>query len=334
MRETVYFGTYTRKTSQGIYQAQFDTSTGELSQLSLIAKEENPSYLAFDELGRLYSVSTLEKKGGVAAFSPTMELLNHLVETGPAPCYIAVDAKRSLVYSANYHKGEVIVYKQATDGSLTVSDKISHQALAHSQQTPHAHFANLTPDQLLAVCDLGLDQIVTYEVDEQGKLHHLDTYHSADKAGPRHLVFHPSFKVAYLICERNATIEVLFYDGMGEFHHFQTISTLPQQFTGENACAAIILSQDGKFLYASNRGHNSIAVYSVLADGSLALVEIVPSKGDCPRDITLTPDQHYLIAVHQLSNQASVFRRNPKTGQLQALSYHFAIPEPVCVLFR
>ena len=152
-------------------------------------------------------------------------------------------------------------------------------------------------------------------------------------AGARHIVFHNHYKIAYLICELNSTIEVLIYDGVGQFEHLQTISTLPEGFEDFNGTAAIRLSADGKFLYGSNRGHDSIAVYQILADGSLQLVEITPTKGKNPRDFNITPDQNYLIAVHQDSDNATVFKRDPETGRLTEISHDFYVPEAVCVTF-
>ena len=186
----------------------------------------------------------------------------------------------------------------------------------------------------MITCDLGTDSLHTYEVSDQGKLTLLHHYQTAPGAGPRHLVFHPHHKIAYLINELNATIDVLFYDGMGEFEHFQTVSTLPEDYDGQKWASAIKLSADGKFLYASNRAHNSIAVFEVIADGSLKLIEIVPTDGLNPRDFTLSPDQHYLIATHQDSPNATVFKRDPETGRLSSLSHDFYVPEAVCTVFH
>lgn len=335
MKEIVYFGTYTRRTSQGIYKADFDTETGKLSNLELFASEPSPTYLAFDQQQHLYTVGSQDDKGGIAAYKTDGILLNHVVEEGAPHCYVAVDETRSLVYGANYHKGQVLVYKRKEDGSLELADKVQHAGHGphENQASPHVHYTDLTPDQYLVTCDLGTDEVITYDVDLEGKLTKLATYNCNPGAGARHLVFHHHFKIAYLICELNSTIEVLIYDGVGEFEQMQVISTLSDDYSGFNGTAAIRLSKDGKFLYASNRGHNSIAVYSILADGSLELLEIVPTHGKNPRDFDLTPDQGFLIAVHQDSDNATVFRRNPETGRLAELSNEFQVPEAVCIRF-
>ena len=336
MKETVYFGTYTRRLSTGIYKADFNTETGQLANLELFAAEPSPTYLAFDQQQHLYTVGSQDGLGGIAAYKTDGTLLNHVVEEGAPHCYVAVDEKRGLVYGANYHKGQVLVYKRQSDGSLIQTDLDQHsgQGPHENQSSPHVHFTDLTPDQYLVTCDLGTDEVTTYDVNLEGKLSKLYTYHSQAGAGARHIVFHHHYKIAYLICELNSTIEVLIYDGVGEFERMQVISTLPDGYEGFNATAAIRLSKDGKYLYASNRGHDSIAVFSILADGSLELLEIVPSHGKTPRDFDLTPDQEFLIAVHQDSDNATVFKRSPKTGRLAELSNDFRVPEAVCITFK
>lgn len=336
MSQSIYFGTYTKKESKGIYKAQFDPETGNLSDLQLVASEPNPTFIAFSEKGNLYSVGAKDGKGGIASFTADFQPLNHVVEEGAPLCYVSVDDKRQLVYGANYHKGQVLVYKIEADGQLSLIDQDTHEGKGphENQASPHVHFADLTPDQYLITCDLGTDSLHTYEVSDQGKLTLLHHYQTAPGAGPRHLVFHPHHKIAYLINELNATIDVLFYDGMGEFEHFQTVSTLPEDYDGQKWASAIKLSADGKFLYASNRAHNSIAVFEVIADGSLKLIEIIPTDGLNPRDFTLSPDQHYLIAAHQDSPNATVFKRDPETGRLSSLSHDFYVPEAVCTVFH
>jgi len=312
MSQTIYLGTYTKKESKGIYKAQFDPETGALSQLELVAAEPNPTYIAFSEKGNLYSVGAEEGKGGIASFTADFQPLNHVVEEGAPLCYVSVDDKRQLV------------------------DQDTHQGSGpHANQaSPHTHYADLTPDQYLITCDLGTDSLHVYDVSEEGNLTLINQYQTAPGAGPRHLVFHPHYKTAYLINELNATIDVLFYDGMGEFEHFQTLSTLPSDYDGQKWASAIKLSADGKFLYASNRAHNSIAVFKVVADGSLELIEIVPSQGLNPRDFTLSPDQNYLIATHQDSPNATVFKRDFASGKLTLLSDNFYVPEAVCTVFH
>lgn len=332
---TIYFGTYTKRESKGIYKANFDSETGQLSNLELVAEEPNPTYLAFDQAGHLYSVGSENGKGGVAAFSADFTPLNHVVAEGAPLCYVSVDEEKDLVFGSNYHKGQLLVYKRLTDGSLELADIAQHEGSGphENQASAHVHFSDLTPDKFLVACDLGCDQVVTYKVDNQGKLEKVATYQATPGSGPRHIVFHPTAKIAYLICELNSTIEVLIYDGWGQFELMQTISTLPEDYTGFNGTAAIRITKDGQFVYGSNRGNDSIAVYKTLGDASLELVEIVPTNGKTPRDFTLSPDENHLIVVHQDSDNATVFARDKESGRLTELYHDFYVPEAVCVTF-
>lgn len=330
---TIYFGSYTKRASEGIYTADFDASTGQLTNRKLFATEGNPTYLAFSETGTVYSVSAQGSQGGIAAYTADGQLINRVLAEGAPHCYVSVDDKRGLVYAANYHKGQVLSYKMDTKGALTLADCITHTGSGphENQASAHVHFADLTPDNYLVTCDLGTDQIVTYDVAPDGKLTELDSYQATAGAGPRHLVFHPIAKIAYLMCELNSTIEVLIYDGRGDFELMQTISTLPAGHTGFNGTAAIRISADGQFVYGSNRGNDSIAVYKTLGDASLELVEIVPTHGKTPRDFALVADDQYIIVAHQDSDNVTIFERSATTGRLTELSSDFVAPEAVCV---
>ncbi|WP_172207651.1 lactonase family protein [Pseudolactococcus hodotermopsidis] len=336
MTDTLYFGTYTKKTSEGVYRANLDMKTGLLSNLELVAKESNPTYLTFDKAGHLYTVGAENGEGGIAAFDTDSKLLNHVVEAGAPLCYVAVDEARDLVYGANYHKGEVLVYKRATDGSLTLADKDVHTGSGphENQATPHVHFTDLTPDKYLVTCDLGTDEVITYDVTADGKLTKLATYTTALGAGPRHIAFHPTEKFAYLMNELNSTIEVLLYEGVGRFSLFQTISTLPKDWTAFNGTAAIRVSSDGKFVYGSNRGHDSIVVYKIGADGMLELSQLAPTNGKMPRDFILSSDENVLIAPHQDSDNVTTFFRDSNTGLLSEIQHDFVVPEAVCVYVK
>lgn len=331
---TLYFGSYTRRLSKGIQSADFDEQTGKLSHLQLLVTEENPTYLAFSQAGNLYTVGSENGQGGIAAFDTCFHPLNHVVTDGAPLCYVAVDNDRQLVYGANYHKGQILSYKIEEDGSLSLADIVQHDGSGphENQTTAHAHFADLTPDKYLVTCDLGTDSVVTYEVTTDGKLTQIGHYKSTPGAGPRHIVFHPTAKIAYLICELNATIEVLIYDGVGQFEHLQTISTLPDDYDGTNNTAAIRISKDGKFVYASNRGHDSIAIYRTLGDATLELITIQSSLGKIPRDFNLVANDRYLIVVHQDSDNVVVFERDTKTGLLTETPQDFKVPEAVCLL--
>lgn len=331
---TLYFGSYTRRLSKGIYSADFNEESGLLSNLQLLATEDNPTYLAFSQAGNLYTVGSENGQGGVAAFDAHFQPLNHVVTDGAPLCYVSVDEDRQLVYGANYHKGQIFSYKIESDGSLRLADTVQHHGSGphENQQSAHAHFADLTPDHYLLTCDLGIDSVITYDVSDEGTLTEIGHYKSAPGAGPRHIVFHPTAKLAYLICELNASIEVLIYDGVGQFELLQTISTLPADYTGPNNTAAIRISKDGKFVYASNRGHDSIAIYRTLGDATLELIDIQSSLGQIPRDFALVSNDSYLIVAHQDSDKVTVFKRHPETGLLTEIPQDFEAPEAVCIL--
>ncbi|MGT2721089.1 lactonase family protein [Streptococcus porcinus] len=335
MKTEVYFGTYTQNQAKGIYKAQFDPKTGSLSDLDNIIQTQSPTYLALSEKGILYSIVKDGNKGGIAAFNPTGQLINQLVSEGAPLCHIAIDERRQLVYGANYHKGEISVYHIQKNGGLQVADLVTLEGSGPhpNQKTSHAHYVGLSPDHYLMTCDLGADKIRSYAISQKGRLELITEYHSRPGSGSRHLVFHPNEKIAYLLCELSSTVEVLIYNGCGYFERLQTIRTLPESYDGFNATAAIRISADGRFLYASNRGHDSIACFKIAKDAQLSLLDIVPCHGKTPRDFNLSPDQDYLLVGYQDSNHVNVFRRDQQTGQLNLVDESFYLPEAVCVLF-
>ncbi len=227
-----------------------------------------------------------------------------------------------------------MVYKRDQDGKLHLSDWIQHTGFGphENQEVPHVHYTDLTPDKYLVTCDLGTDKVTTYDLID-GKLKEINSYDASPGSGPRHLVFKNTDKIAYLICELNSTIEVLIYDGLGEFHKLQTISTLPDDADKEefNATAAIRMTSDDKFVYASNRGHNSIVVYESLADGTLEKIQTISSFGDIPRDINLSKGEKVLIVANQDTDNVTTYLKDEQTGLLTKVQDDFFVPEAVCV---
>ncbi len=333
MFDTLYFGTYTKRESQGIYKAKLDLETGKLSDLELLTSETSPTYLTFSPEGKLYSVAAQDGQGGIGAYTLQGDLLNHVLEDGASLCYVAYDDQRQLVYGSNYHKGQVTSYHIQEDGKLTLADVVTQEGSGPhpNQASSHVHYSDLTPDKYLVTCDLGADRLTTYAVSATGTLSVVGQYQAQAGAGPRHVVFHPYFKMAYLACELNSTVETLVYDGVGDFDYMDSQSTLPADYQGDNAVGAIRISQDGNFVYITNRGHNSIAVFKVLTDGNLEQIQIVSSLGDFPRDFNFSSDQNLLIVVHQESDNASVFKRDTETGRLELLNSNFFVPEAVFV---
>lgn len=335
MQETFLLGTYTKKSSKGIYTVQLDTETSTLSEVQVMITESGPTYLAQSLNGVVYTVSTNNGNGGVAAYSPDGSRLNIVAEEGAAPCYVAVDETRQLVYGANYHKGEVTVYKIEHDGTLTLANRIVHEEPLgphENQNHAHVHYADLTPDYRLAVCDLGTDSVYTYDVSEQGTLTLVARYQAEPGTGPRHLAFHPNGRIAYLFGELDSTLTTLAYhQETGTFTKQQKISTLPVDYQAFNGGAAVRVTKDGQFVYASNRGHNSLAVYQIHADGQLSLVEIVPSNGEIPRDFNFNQSEDFLLCAHQDSDNLVLFSRDAKSGKLTVVQNDVVAPECVCV---
>ncbi|WEV44559.1 lactonase family protein [Streptococcaceae bacterium ESL0687] len=331
MEEKIYFGCYTRREAKGIYRADLDTESGILSNLETYIEEPSPTYLAIDQKKHLYSVGAVENEGGIAAFDKDARLINHVVEAGAPLCYLSVDEERDLVYGANYHKGQLLAYKRLEDGALILRDSVEHLGSGphENQASPHIHFADLTPDGYLVTCDLGIDQLVTY--DPKDKLTEINRYATKAGAGPRHLVFKKNDNIAYLICELDSTIEVLSYEGMGAFNFIQKISLLPDDHQGFNGAAAIRISADDRFVYASNRGHDSVVAFKTLADGSLEHLQTISTFGNTPRDINLSSDGKVLIAANQDSDNVTTYAIDEKTGLLTEIQHDFKVPEAVCV---
>lgn len=339
MKEKIFLGTYTKRSSEGIYTIELDTDKKELTNLTLFTKESGPTFVALSEKGNLYSVTSVGGNGGVASYSKAGKLLNTVTAPGASPCYVAVDEARQLVFSANYHKGQIAVYQINHDGSLTLVDEVTHTEPTGShenQDKPHAHYADLTPDQRLVACDLGTDTVYTYDLSAEGKLTLASKLKVADKTGPRHLTFHPKLDIAYLFGELNSTISVLAYDRTdGHFEVLATYPTLAADYEGFNSGSAVKVTKDGQFLYGSNRGDNSIVVFAIAQDGrSLEFVERVSTQGDFPRDFSLNPSEEFLVCAHQNSDNLTLFARNAQNGQLTLLQKDVYAPEAVCVKFN
>ena len=341
MLEQILLGTYTRRASQGIYKIALDTTQGRLTEATLLLEDTIPTYLALSQKGELFSVTSVDGEGGTAAYQPEMDhfnLLNKVTEEGAPPCYVAVDENRQLVYAANYHQGIVHVYRILEDGSLEDADKVIHTEPTgphENQNNAHVHYTDLTPDQRLVVCDLGTDRVYTYNVSLDGKLSEIAQFVTEPGTGPRHLVFHPTKSLAYLFGELDSTVSVLSYDETdGSFTELQKVSTLPADYDAFNGGAAIRISSDGRFLYASNRGHNSIAVYAVSENGeAIERIQLISTEGDIPRDFDLDPSEDFIVVANQDSDNLTLYRRNQETGLLEMIQKDVAVPECVCVLF-
>jgi 6-phosphogluconolactonase len=352
----VYVGTYTGEgsKSKGIYAYRFDAESAAITPVGLAAETVNPSFLAVHPNHRfLYAVNEVgnyngQKSGAVSAFAidhatGKLTLLNQVATKGADPCYITVDKTGKNVLVANYTGGSVAVFPVLKDGRLGEASAFvqhsGHGTNPERQEGPHAHSIDLSPDNRFAIVDdLGLDETLVYKFDSgKGSLAPNDPpFAKADPgAGPRHFAFHPNGKFAYVVNEMGSSVAAFAYDGRaGSFRPLQTISTLPKGFAAQNDDAEIEVDNAGKFLYASNRGHDSIAVFAIDADkGTLTLVQDVPTKGQTPRNFALAPGGKILFAANEKSDEIVIFGVDPHTGRLTPTDKMLEVVEPVSVVF-
>ena len=350
----VYVGTYTGPRSEGIYAYRFEESTGKLVPLGLAASTVNPSFLAVDPSRRyLYAVNEIgnykgEKNGGVSAFTIDHEtgkltFLDEVVSRGAGPCHVSLDKTGRYVMVANYSSGSVAVFPVLEDGRLgdaTAFDQRHGSSVNHEQQEgPHAHSIGVTPDNRFVLsADLGLDELLVYRFDAShgtlapgkppfAKIH--------AGSGPRHFAISPNGKFVYVISEMGSMLTAFSYNAArGTLHELQEISTLPKDFKGESNCAEVVVHPSGKFLYGSNRGHDSIAVFAIDGrKGTLTAGEHVSTQGKTPRNFAIDPTGKYLFAANQDTNSIVVFRIDPHTGRLTPTGKTVEVASPVCVTF-
>jgi len=344
-----FVGTFTSENSEGIYLCSLDSETGEISLNNTFKGIDNPSFLKLspDKIF-LYVVSratsAIEKTGGfVIAYklnkNGNLQFLNKQVSNGSGPCHVDVSPDGKFVAIATYGGGTTSLYPVGKDGRLekptsVIANEGSGPNKAR-QSEPHAHSIKFSPfDNSIFSADLGTDQLNIYQL-LGGKLKKLEQsfVKLEGGAGPRHFEFHPNGKVIYVINELNSTVSVVKKQEK-KWGVFQNISTLPKDFNGDSYCADIHISKDGKYLYGSNRGHNSIAVFEVDNKGySLKRLGTVSVEGDWPRNFGLTPDGKWMLVANQKSNDITVFRINSETGVPEFAGKKIDLPAPVCIEF-
>ena len=352
----VYVGTYTGPKSKGIYVSRLDPATGALTPPQLAAEAASPSFLAVHPSGGfLYSVNevnTLDGKtgGGVSAFAVDrstglLKPLNQQSSEGAGPAHLVVDKDGRNVLVANYGGGSVVVLPLEKNGRLkSATAFVQHTGSSvnpQRQKAPHAHSINLDPANRFAyVADLGLDKILIYRFDQAKGLLTLNDPSSASVkpgAGPRHFAFHPTGRFAYVINEIDCTITAFSNDpAKGELRELHTITTLPpkQAMQTGYSGAEVQVHPSGKFLYASNRGHDSLAVFAIdQGTGRLTYVENEPTQGSTPRGFGIAPGGGYLLAGNQRSDSVVVFRIDPQNGKLTAAGTKIEVGSPVSVKF-
>ncbi len=348
----LYVGTYTSGNSEGIYVYRMDQASGELKRFNSI-KSVNPSFLAIDRSRRyLYAVNEVpefagQSSGAVSAFAidsrtGNLRFLNQQASLGADPCHLTVDRNRKFLLVANYTGGNLAVLPIQRDGILgPATSFVQHEgsSIKEQQKGPHAHCIILDHSNRYALAaDLGIDKVMIYRYDAStGKLkpNNQPWAQLNPGAGPRSLTLHPRGRYAYVINELDSTMTVFRYErGNGTLRLLETVSTLPSDFSGQSYCADLHVSPSGKFLYGSNRGHNSIVVFAINEDtGRLKYVEHVSTQGKWPRNFTIDPTGSFLLVANQHTDNVVTFRIDPQTGKLSSIDHVAEIPTPVCLKF-
>nr|WP_145157910.1 lactonase family protein [Paenibacillus terrae] len=347
-RMLVFVGSYAEAASDGIYVYELNEGKGELTLLDKVDGNKNPTFLNVDQAGNLlYAISETAAEDGTktsdaAAYTidpatgKLTEASRAYALNGPA-CHIQRSANNKYLTLTSYHKGSISLVELAAGGKVgSVLDIQQHVGQGdYSGVAPHLHSSFYSPDQrFLLACDLGLDLIRTYRIDEaEGKLVPVSDARVEKGAGPRHLTFHPSGKFAYVINELNSTVTAFHYDAEhGTLETLEAVPTLPAEWTGANGCAEITISADGRFLYGSNRGHDSIVVYAVDPEsGKLTTVQHVSTEGQHPRHFSIVPGGKHVIAANRDTNNLTLFTVDQKTGKLTYTGHSVEVSKPVCV---
>ncbi|SDS33807.1 lactonase family protein [Christiangramia echinicola] len=345
----IYVGTYTKKEghvdgkAQGIYLLNQDPDTGDLNFVCTAAQMTNPSFVKVGKMGKyLYAVSELGPNDAESGFVHSFEILEDgslknigkLSTGGLAPCHISIDRSGKYAFVSNYLGGVVMVYKIGADGSLEESQELKLE----DSNSSHAHSVKISGDNRYAyIADLGNDKIWIYHFDVmEGKLksHDQKFVKLKDGAGPRHLSFAKNGSFAYSVNELNSTVSTFQIKKDGSLDHLQDITALPDNYKHSNSAADIHIHPSGKFLYTSNRGHNSIAIFGINPDtGKLSNIDFVPIAGKTPRNFAISPYGKYLYAASQDTGNITTYKINEETGKLKPQEPVFQIKTPVCLEF-
>ena len=338
-------GTYTSGKSEGIYVYKFNALTGDFTAESIAKNVKNPSFLAVSPNEKfVYSAGEIDKNGAVYAFSFDKKLgnltqLSTQSSNGNYPCHVAIDKTGKWVIAGNYGAGSLTVLPVEANGGLgKPTQTIQHEGKgknAERQESPHVHSINIAPNNIdVFVADLGIDKLVTYSLDAKTGI--LSKGNPAftkleDGTGPRHFTMHPNGKFAYVIQELSSQITAFDYK-KGSLTAIESISTLPADYKGANSCADIHISPDGKFLYGSNRIHDSIVIYSIdQKTGKLTYIINESTKGKKPRNFIIDPTGNYVLVANQETDNIVIFKRDAQKGTLTPTGQEISVPNPVCL---
>ena len=349
----VFISAFAKGDDGAIHAYKLDTETGALKLAQRTTDAEQPFYMALSPDRKfLYSIHAAGEFGGkeneqIAAYqiaddTGKLKLLNRQSAMGTAACYLEVDATGKTIMVSNYSSGSVAALPLKADGSLgEAATFIQHkpEAGADKKVVSHAHCIIVSPDNRFAItADLGLDQVITYQLDPAtAKLTSATPPFVKTPLGngPRHLTFHPNGKHLYAINELKNSVTLFNYEAKtGTLTEQQTLSTLPNDFTGQSYCADVKITPNGKFLYGTNRGHDSIAAYRLADDGKLTLLSIEPSLGKGPQNLVITPGGELLLCANMPGNNVVVFKIDQKTGAIKPVGEPISIPSPSCMRIR
>lgn len=338
MIEKVLFSGYTKNEGKGVYTADFNSDNGELSTPKTLVELNGPTYIDVTNDMKLIALAKKGDRGGIVVYdlnSDTPKLLDEDFSEETSPSYVKYDASRSLIFSAYFHLSKVKIDHLTDDGKIEHYSEVKFEGhgprVEQDQSKPH--YSALTPDGKLIICDYGADRIYIYDIDDPKEPKLMNSYIAPAGYAPRHLVFHPTKPYVYVACELSSKILVMEYDAK------TARLTLVDEAEAakdeqKNTTAAIRISKDGKFLYASTRGADTIATFSVDPNGDrLKKLNTASTNGNGPRDFDLDPSEKYVIAANQDSNDLAILKRNPNKGILTNLGNNISIPECTCVHF-
>lgn len=338
MIQQFLLGGYTKRQNPGIQHIEFDAEKATFSTPHTIAELDSPTYLALDRSGTLlFSILKAEGKGGVQAFKRIeneWQPITRCLNTETSGCHITYREASHTVYVANYHLGQIDSYHFNND-ELTPLQTIKHQGSGPhpDQASARLHFVGLNKaENLLFACDLGSDKVVTYLIDQSGKLTLNDEIQLPKGTGPRHLIIDNKETYAYVVGELNSTTISLHISPDGKLTYVERYLNIPKEAVEKAHGAAIRLTSDGRFLFVSSRFYNAIIVFRVLPEGKLEKVQVINSRGEIPRDFILDETERYLLVPHQDTDNIAVFEIDQTTGQCQFLHNLTIAPECVCIV--
>ncbi|MBD2754633.1 lactonase family protein [Spirosoma validum] len=348
-KEIMYVGTYSVRGSEGVYVFEFDRKAGTMQQIQSISNGKNPSFLALHPSGNyLYSVNEgPDKAGGASAYAVDkatgkLQFLNSQSTLGGGPCHISIDKTGKTAFVSNYGGGSLAVFPIGTDGKLSAAaDSVQDSGTGPNekrQEKPHVHSATLAPDnRFVYVADLTTDKLNIFDIDVKAStVKPASTPYASVKpgSGPRHFTFHPNGKYGYLVEELTSTVASFSRNAQtGALTLLQdNVKTLPDDFTGQNTSADIHIDPSGKFLYQSNRGANTLAIFSIGNDGKLTKIGDQPTEGKTPRNFLIDPKGDFIFVAHQDTDNITIFKRDQKTGKLTYTGQSVPVPAAVCVI--